>query len=252
MKNSRKSSQDKQSLKNANNRQIIRLSETNLLFYVADKIDPNLAPRLALLCDRIKQQFPDLIDVIPSYVSVMIEFHPSFDVSKLLLFLEQALDEFDNLKPSLQQKVIELPVYYHSEVAPDLLSVAQEKQLSVNEVIQIHTSQEYTVCAIGFTPGFAFLGVVDDKIKSSRHDEPRLRVPKGSVGIADNQTAVYPSDSPGGWKIIGNCPITLFDVKSDPISPFKVGDRVRFVPIDKSEFLKLGGQIEPITMDESR
>lgn len=214
------------------------------MVYVGDSIDIGYVPKLALLCEQLQKDFPDLVNIIPSYTSIMVEFHPSYDVSKLTQYLSKMLDQFDQLKASSQQKLIELPTYYHPDVAPDLITLAQQKKLSIEEVIAIHTNQEYTVCAIGFTPGFAFLGVIDERIAHPRHEEPRLQVAKGSVGIADQQTAVYPSNSPGGWQIIGNCPVSLFDPHSTPITPFNVGDTVKFVSIDKQEFLALGGVIE--------
>lgn len=226
-------------------KQIIRLSETHLIVYVSDIIDISHAPKLALLCRDIKQTFPELIDLIPSYTSIMIEFHPCItNVTALEKHLKLSLDKFEQLKPVDQHELIELPTYYHPDVAPDIESLAKCHALSLDDVIQLHSVQEYTVCAIGFAPGFAFLGTVDERISTARHIEPRMRVAKGSVGIADQQTAVYPAESPGGWQIIGNCPINLFDPSADPITPFKVGDKVRFVPIDRETFIELGGVLK--------
>lgn len=220
-------------------RHVMRLSETHYMLYVgSDMLDITLAPKLAALCKRIKQQFPTLIEIIPSYNSIMIEFHPyQTDINELEYYLTLALIELDQLEAMQDQKLIQLPVYYHSEVAPDLQSLAQMKGLSIEELVKIHYENDYTVCAIGFAPSFAFLGALDKKIATARHAEPRLNVAKGSVGIADQQTAVYPNDSPGGWQIIGNCPINLHE------SPFNVGDKVRFVAIDRKKFIELGGVI---------
>jgi KipI family sensor histidine kinase inhibitor len=116
-----------------------------------------------------------------------------------------------------------------------------EKSMSLQELVQLHTEPEYTICAIGFTPGFAFLSGLNSVLQMPRQSTPRLKVMPGSVGIGGDQTAVYPSTSPGGWNIIGNCPIPLFNPNSEQLSPFRVGDKVKFNSISKQEYLDLGG-----------
>jgi KipI family sensor histidine kinase inhibitor len=111
----------------------------------------------------------------------------------------------------------------------------------VNDVIALHSSNEYRVYAIGFAPGFAYLGQVDERIAAPRLATPRQRVPRGSVAIADRQTAVYPAVSPGGWNLIGRCPTRMFDPKATPVMPVAVGDKVRFEPIGLERYLELGG-----------
>lgn len=223
----------------AHSKRVLRISESHVMVYVSkDKIDIQLTPKIALFCEKIKHKFPKLIDIIPSYHSVLIEFHPLHtDVEKLIHYLAQQLEDFDQLTGTREPKTIELPVYYHPEVAPDLNDVAARHGLSVEQVIVHHSQVEYTICAIGFAPGFAFLGSVDKAIATPRHTEPRLHVAKGSVGIADEQTAVYPLDSPGGWQIIGNCPVDLTDPN------FQVGDKVMFKPVSKQSFIEMGGSI---------
>ena len=115
--------------------------------------------------------------------------------------------------------------------------------LTVEQVIAIHQSVEYRVYAIGFAPGFAYLGEVDERIASSRLATPRQKVPKGAVAIADRQTAVYPAISPGGWNLIGLCPTLMFDPSKEPSMPVKTGDRVVFEAISREEFIDLGGQL---------
>jgi KipI family sensor histidine kinase inhibitor len=136
-----------------------------------------------------------------------------------------------------------LPVYYDVEAGADLSDLAEASGLSVDQVIEIHSSTPYRVYAIGFAPGFAYLGQVDERIARPRLATPRLRVPKGSVAIADRQTAVYPDTSPGGWNLIGRCPVEMFNPASDPIMPVSVGDRVTFEPVDRARFLALGGDL---------
>ncbi|WP_342291563.1 5-oxoprolinase subunit PxpB [Vibrio diazotrophicus] len=202
--------------------------------------------RIAAFSHMVQERYQDKIyEVIPSYTTLLIEYHPlKIDIKELMQWCQSQADQIVNNKTlSSKSKTVTFPVYYHPEVAPDLQNLASEKQLSVEQVIQLHSQREYTVCAIGFAPGFAFLGTVDAQIATPRHAEPRLKVAKGSVGVADQQTAIYPQETPGGWKIIGNCPLELFNINSEPMMPFEVGDKVRFEPISREKFLDLGGVV---------
>ncbi|MBY5943960.1 5-oxoprolinase subunit PxpB [Photobacterium rosenbergii] len=230
------------------------VSECNAIVYFGDQIDLSLTPKISRFVAYLQSlSHPALIEVIPSYTSVLIQYRPD------LLTYEQLVGVLTSLSVTLEQtgevsgdksahsdyepRLISLPVYYGAEVGPDLAVLAQAKGLSVDEVIERHSQQVYTVCAIGFAPGFAFLASVDESIAAPRHTEPRKWVPAGSVGIANQQTAVYPNDSPGGWQIIGNCPQILFQPDNSPMTPFQVGDQVTFTPISKDAFLAQGGQI---------
>lgn len=225
--------------------EVSRVSENTLIVYFGHSIEPQLVEKIALFTQALNAAYKTgIYEVIPSYTSVLIEYHPlKIDENKLIAWCKsQAVKLLDHPTTSIA-KLVTLPVYYHPEVAPDLESLAAACQLSVEQVVEIHHQKEYTVCAIGFAPGFAFLGSVDPRIAAPRHSEPRLKVAKGSVGIADAQTAIYPLDTPGGWQVIGNCPVDLFDINNDPMMPFEVGDKVRFQPITREEFLQLGGKI---------
>ena len=138
---------------------------------------------------------------------------------------------------------MELPVYYSPESGPDLQSLSKLVGLSTREIIELHQSIDYRVYAMGFAPGFAYLGEIDSRIAAPRLQTPRLKVPAGSVAIADRQTAVYPCQSPGGWNLIGLCPETMFDMAKTPPTPIKVGDRVRFQQVTRREYMALGGEI---------
>jgi KipI family sensor histidine kinase inhibitor len=134
-------------------------------------------------------------------------------------------------------------VYYHPESGADLEQLGAERGLSWQEVVDIHCGREYRVYAIGFAPGFAYLGDVDERIAAPRLSTPRQKVPRGAVAIADRQTAIYPAESPGGWNLIGRSPLRMFDPLTAPPMPVAVGDRVRFSPIDRAAFLAAGGQL---------
>lgn len=185
-----------------------------------------------------------VMNVTPSFDSILVDYLPHrVSIFEFVPYLEKLVTEALHHMPEFHQpEVIELPVYYDTTVGPDLALYTQQG-LEVEDVISRHCSTEYTVGAIGFSAGFAFLTDVDPTIQLPRKATPRVSLPKGSVGIANNQTAIYPSDSPGGWNIIGNCPIELYHPNNTPILPFKIGTRIRFRRIDGNEFLTLGGRI---------
>ena len=120
------------------------------------------------------------------------------------------------------KNVIHIPVLYNLEMGPDLEEVASYNNLTIEEVVQIHTTNEYLVYMLGFMPGFPFLGGLDERIHTPRRSEPRVKINAGSVGIANNQTGLYPSDSPGGWQIIGRTPLKVFDQYSEPMTLYEV------------------------------
>ena len=119
--------------------------------------------------------------------------------------------------------------------------ISQIKNISIKDIISIHSSQNYRVYAIGFSPGFAYMGEVDDRINVNRLPNPRKKIPKNSVAIANEQSAIYPIDSPGGWNIIGKTPLEMFDKSLNNLCPVNVGDEVEFYSVSKEEFLSLGG-----------
>ncbi|MET2900304.1 carboxyltransferase domain-containing protein [Vibrio rotiferianus] len=182
-----------------------------------------------------------VMNVVPSYRTILIDYLPfRIQESVILQTLNEIVSRFD-VQPmdNKQPNYISIPVYYSNETALDL-DRFQQNGLSMNKLIELHTKPVYTVSAIGFAPGFAFLSDVSPELHMPRHHTPRTNVPAGSVAIADSKTAVYPSDSPGGWNIIGRTPISLF-TDTPPFIPFEVGDKVTFGSISKQEFVSLGG-----------
>jgi len=219
--------------------------ENSLIVYFGDRPSDAIASQIAQVSERLRQSIGDvLIDLVPSYASLLVIYKPlQIDHHSVRAAMRVALESLTTAKGQLQGSLVILPVYYSVESGPDLRSLADGAGLSVDEVITIHQQSEYRVYAIGFAPGFAYLGEVDERIAASRLATPRQKVPCGSVGIADRQTAVYPAQSPGGWNLIGLCPQRMFDPKSTPSMPVQVGDRVRFEAIDKQAFLALGGEL---------
>ncbi|PCI59843.1 MAG: allophanate hydrolase [Gammaproteobacteria bacterium] len=227
--------------------------ENALILYFDDKASPEVAAKIYQAQQLIREYCAEvLIDLIPSYASILV----IFDLFKCdHLYLKAKLQHcLNKLQVSnvMDGRLVELPAYYGIECAPDLAALAQRAELSIEEVITIHQRQEYRVYAIGFAPGFAYLGDVDDRIAAPRLATPRMKVPKGAIAIADKQTAVYPSISPGGWNLIGLCPTAMFNAEKEPTMPVSVGDRVKFCQINKSEFLALGGQLGDQLRDQLR
>lgn len=215
-----------------------------LIVYFSQQIDAQAAARVAQLAQTLNAaQHPWLIDLVPSYSSLLVVFEPQLaDHLQVRKMLRAAANNATQAAIGEARKV-RLPVYYSEESGPDLAAVAERAGLSVDEVIAIHSSSRYQVYAIGFAPGFAYLGEVDPRIATPRLATPRAKVPRGAVAIADRQTAVYPASSPGGWNLIGRCPTPMFNPKQSPTMPVASGDSVEFYTIDKVEFLALGGEL---------
>lgn len=219
--------------------------ENSLILYFGDRPSDAIASQVAQVVDQLRLSIGEvLIDLVPSYASLLVIYNPVISDHHLVrAAMRAALDSLTVSNAQQQGSLVILPVYYSVESGPDLQGLADGAGLSVDEVIAIHQQTEYRVYAIGFAPGFAYLGEVDERIATSRLATPRQKVPRGSVAIADRQTAVYPAQSPGGWNLIGLCPQRMFDPNLTPSMPVQVGDRVRFDAIDKQAFLALGGEL---------
>lgn len=184
-----------------------------------------------------------LTELVPGFTTLLVIYEP-LSTEPLLLRrrIANLLAQLEGTPPATG-KLLELPVYYNPETGPDLERIARHSGLTIEEVIHCHSSRDYRVLAIGFAPGFAYLSELDERLALPRLASPRLKVPRGAVAIANRQTAVYPQSMPGGWNLIGLCPTQLFKPTAKSPLPFSVGDRVRFVPIDRKAFLDQGGEL---------
>jgi KipI family sensor histidine kinase inhibitor len=218
--------------------------ENALILYLGQDTSPVVAARVQAAASAIETALgDDLVDLVPSYASVLVIFDPmKTDHLSVGHRLRAALTDL-SANSTVEGRTVVLPVYYAAESGADLEALAQRTGLSVAEVISLHCGTEYRVYAIGFAPGFAYLGQVDERIAAPRLATPRLKVPRGAVAIADRQTAVYPAVSPGGWNLIGRCPTRMFDPDATPPMPVAVGDRVRFEAVSREDFLALGGEL---------
>ena len=220
-------------------------SENSIIVYFGSETSDSISNQINAFCIHMKTNYQTyIIDLISSYASVLLIFDvPNVSHSEIKRIVRASLAKLEKSSKksgiSEEKQVITLPVLYGGENGPDLSTIAKNAGISEREVISIHESKPYLVYAIGFAPGFAYLGEVDPKIASPRLETPRQMVPKGAVAIADRQTAVYPAESPGGWNIIGICPIPMFNSLSPPYMPVSVGDTVKFESIDENHFDKI-------------
>jgi len=167
----------------------------------------------------------------PAYCSLLIRFDPlRTDHEMLESAVCDCVEQFDSVV-SIESRTVEIPIRYGDEFGPDLEDVAKLHGITSKEVVELHASATYTVYFLGFVPGFAYLGGLPEKIATPRRQTPRKQVPQGSLGIAGNQTGIYPCSTPGGWQIIGRTPLEMFRPNRENMSLLSIGDRVRFVPL---------------------
>ena len=228
--------------------QICDAGDEAITIYVAEAPGEAALARVTALVESLRAELGDLLtDLVPSYCSVTLYYDLlQCERDKLLRrvrVLAEALP--DAIDGAPVGRSIELPVYYGPEVAPDLARLAEFAGTDIDGAIALHSGAEYRVYALGFRPGFAFMGTTPEPLRAPRLDTPRARVPAGSVAVAGAQAAVYPDACPGGWNLLGRCPLSLFDRSSNPPQVLlQVGDRVRFAPVSRQRFLELGGVLD--------
>ena len=218
-----------------------------LMVRLFDVIAEANMPWMLAATQRLRSGFgAALVDLVPSYTTLMVHYDlTALSPAQARELINQALTD---LQPQAQGsgQCHVLPVWYDLSVGPELTLLSQRSGLAVDEVIRRHSAHEYQVFALGFAPGFAFMGLVDEILATPRLNTPRKRVAAGSVGIAERQTAAYPVVSPGGWNLIGRTPAKLFDRERDGYSLMQPGDTVRFEAVDHAEFINLGGDDTPL------
>lgn len=210
-----------------------------------DVVDPEVNRRVRHLMLAIqKTRIPGVIEMVPTYRSLLVYFEPlqirAQKLRETLYSLARQLVENELPKP----KLVEIPTVYGGEYGPDLQFVASYNNLSVSEVVQIHTATPYLIYMIGFMAGFPYLGGMSPRITTPRLETPRMKIPAGSVGIAGSQTGIYPAESPGGWRLIGSTPLQLFDLSQEPPALFQAGDYLIFVSITPEEFSNIKETVE--------
>ncbi|WP_342565796.1 5-oxoprolinase subunit PxpB [Paenibacillus sp. FSL R7-0345] len=231
-------------------------SAASVLFEAA--VSPQTHRRVRAVCSRLSSApFAGMLEFVPSFHSVAVyydghavlkaypqyiapgeENYPYPVVAALLKDLLKHTEEQEAPAP----RTVRIPVCYGGENGPDLEFVARHNGLSVQEVIDVHSSADYLVYMLGFAPGFPYLGGLSPAISAPRRSSPRLVIPAGSVGIAGDQTGVYPLETPGGWQLIGRTPLALFKPDAMPPVLLLAGDIVRFYPVSFREFSDMGDE----------
>ncbi|MBI6117752.1 5-oxoprolinase subunit PxpB [Salegentibacter maritimus] len=223
---------------------ITPMGERGILIEFEPKIDENLLEKLIFYKNKLEEFYDEVnIEVINTYNSLLISY--MFTIENIYnevlaikkLFGEAKIGKINN------QQIFYLPVCYNEEFGWDLEYISKEKKLSTEEIIKFHTKPFYTVFFTGFLPGFLYLGGLDKKLQISRKDQPRMKIEKGAVGIGENQTGIYPKSSPGGWQILGNCPVQFFDKNNNPPCEISAGDKVKFYSVSREEFKEISEQI---------
>ncbi len=202
-----------------------------------DEISEEINRTVRKLLIRLEEEkISGITDFIPSYNELMVCYDPSvLDYRQLPDIFRSYTADLDAMELP-EEYVIHVPVLYGGEYGPDLQYVAEYNSLAEDEVIEIHSSSACLVYMLGFTPGFCYLGGMDQRIATPRRETPRLKIPAGSVGIADGQTGIYPIESPGGWQIIGKTPVRLFNPDHKPEFLFNAGDYVQFFSVTVDEY----------------
>ncbi len=210
--------------------------DSALLVIFGEEIDLQINRRIHALDHLIaRDPFPGLVETVPTYSSLLVYYDLlAQDYAGALAAVKMRMERLQDAQDQVIHRV-DIPTCYGGEYGPDLDFVAEHNHLTPQEVIQIHSSGEYPVYMMGFTPGFPYLGGMDERIAAPRLESPRTHVPAGSVGIAGKQTGVYPIESPGGWRIIGRTDLKLFDPAAEIPFLLSPGDLVRFVPVSGEE-----------------
>lgn len=201
-------------------------------------IDLKINRHIRQIIEQIKDlQLDGIIELVPTYCALLVQYDAMvYSYSDICRILEPTLQESVTDSANELVTIVEIPTVYGGEFGPDLGFVASYNHLSEAEVVSIHSGTDYLVYMLGFIPGFTYLGGMDPRIATPRLSSPRTLIPAGSVGIAGEQTGTYPSDSPGGWQIIGRTPVTMYDMSKEQAALLQAGDYVRYVSIDENEF----------------
>ncbi|ARK22487.1 MULTISPECIES: 5-oxoprolinase subunit PxpB [Sporosarcina] len=225
------------------------LGDSAIIIQLGEGIHPSIHQQVKNLSYLLEEYpFDGFIESVPAYNSLAVYYSPyvvhqskngfqldGTPLEKVTDYIQTLAAQISEL-PVTEGRLVEIPVLYGGEFGPDLHIVAETHGMTIEEVIEIHTTPEYLVYMIGFAPGFPFLGGLDERIATPRKLTPRTSIPPGSVGIAGKQTGVYPLETPGGWQIIGRTPTDLFMPDMSPPSLLQSGDKIKFCPMTQEEY----------------
>lgn len=213
------------------------LGDTGIKIEFSEQVSSSLSRKIKGFCELLRQSgISGIIEWVPTYTGVSVYYDPvKIEYNEMSDELIKVLGK-ESLPEEESSEMIHIPVVYGGEHGEDLEKVAKSHGLSGKEVIDIHSGKDYLIHMIGFLPGFPYLGGMSPRIATPRLENPRSRVPAGSVGIAGEQTGIYPLESPGGWNIIGRTPVQLFSPDQENPFLYQAGDYIRFVPVTETEF----------------
>ena len=203
---------------------------------LGDEISTEINRKVRSLTDALEQGgTPGVFDFLPTYRSVLVYYDPLVaTLSQVKRGIERLLENAEETDTGARH-VVHIPTLYGGVMGPDIGFVAQHNGIDEQEVVRVHSSSDYLVYMMGFSPGFAYLGGLDERLATPRLQSPRTEIPAGAVGIAETQTGVYPVASPGGWQLIGRTPLKLFDPLRERPVLLSAGDYVRFVPLESQD-----------------
>lgn len=222
---------------------VVLASDDSIAVIFDNRIDVSINRQVIGLRDTIAdREYPGIIELVPSYHVLQIYFDTlSCDYNGLMQWVEESVKVLEKKNKCDEYPVKVVPVCYDKRVGLDIEEVCDHNNIDIETLVRLHCEQEYLVYMIGFTPGFPYLGGMNPKIATPRKATPRLKILSGSVGIAGEQTGIYPVNSPGGWQIIGRTPLKLFDSSSEVPFALNAGEKIRFESISYEEYLSLGG-----------
>ena len=227
-----------------NELRLVPVGEAALLVEFGQRIDDAVNERVhALAADLAKSDYPWLVDLTPAFASLLVCYDPlQIEFAALCELVRCRLAAVAGGNAAVR-RVVEIPVCYQDEFAPDMADMEKLTGLDREEIIALHSGRDYKIYMLGFLPGFPYLGGLDERIAAPRLDSPRVRIEPGSVGIGGAQTGVYPLASPGGWRLIGRTPLALYDPDREQPVFYQAGDLIRFVPINREEFAALQADV---------
>ena len=219
---------------------ILTAGDSALLVEFGKEINPEINQKISAVVQLMKEQHIEgIVDIIPAFCSLLINYDPRVASYEEIKKRIEDLIKVDIKTENKQKKVFEIPVCYGGEYGPDLANIAAHAGLSEEEVIQIHSSQDYLIYMLGFLPGFTYLGGLDERIHTPRLASPRIKINAGSVGIGGSQTGIYPVDSPGGWQLMGMTPVKTYDPERETPILVEAGNYIRFVPVSEEEYKRI-------------